>query len=142
MWFKCALYASIIWGFNYAICEVILEKISILTFMALNLFTSALFFMVLAYQHHLKTDFVYLMSDKRIMLIFLLQIITSNIATYFILYAIKSSNNAPLPALIESTYPIFSAIFLYLFFQCNHFDLRFIAGSTLILSGLCLIYYA
>ena len=88
------------------------------------LFISALFFMVLACQHHLKKDFVYLMSDKKTMLIFLLQIITANIATYFILYAIKSSNNAPLPGLIESTYPIFSAIFLYLFFQCNHFDLR------------------
>jgi drug/metabolite transporter (DMT)-like permease len=142
MWFKFALLASLVWGFNYAMCELILEKLSILGFLALSLFTCSLFFMVLAYQQHLKTDLVYLISNKKMVTIFLLQVITFNIAAYFISYAIKSSNNAPLSALVESTYPFFSAIFLYLFFQRSHIDLRFLMGSVLILSGLCLIYYA
>lgn len=84
-------------------------------------------------------DFIYLFSHKKIVYLLLYQVTTLILASLLISVAIQSSHNAPLAALIESMYPLFTLIFLYVFFHRNHFDWRFFAGGILILSGLLLI---
>lgn len=139
MWFFYALLAAMIWGLNYALWGVVLEKISVFSLLAFSFFLSALFFVIIANFNQLKVDLYYLIAHKKIAYLVILQVLCFIFASLFISLSIKTSNNPPLAALIESIYPIFSLIFLYVFFDKNLLDLRFLLGTILILSGLFVI---
>lgn len=52
MWFIYAVFAAMIWGLNYALCELVLEKISVFSFLAFSFFLSSMIFFILAYYNH------------------------------------------------------------------------------------------
>jgi drug/metabolite transporter (DMT)-like permease len=61
-------------------------------------------------------------------------------ANIFILLATKSKN-ATMAAMVEITYPLFTALFAWLLFKEVQVNAGTAAGAFLILSGVCCIYY-
>ena len=142
MWIMYALLASALWGLNYALCETILENCSVITMLAISMLFGAIFFFIVAYFHSLKTDLLQIYINKKIFHLMLMQIVTFTAANMIICFAIKDNQNAPLSALVESIYPFFALIFVYLLFGKSHFNWQILVGGCLIFSGLGVVYFS
>lgn len=140
MWILFALGASLFWGMSYVLSEEIYKKISVFT--ALSIMSLAVFFLTLIIAHftgNLKPDLAEIASSKRLMWYVLGGIAALLIAELFIGFSIVSKN-ATLAGLIEISYPIFIALFSYLFFK-NNVTVPTIVGGIVIFIGVFIIYY-
>src|SRR6476619_4978631 len=91
-WIMYAFFAAVLWGLNYTLAEKVLQNISSLTLLALEMLAGAIIFLVLSYFTQLKTDLNILITQPKLLGWAVLEIIVVLIASYFIVISIQSKN--------------------------------------------------
>ena len=140
MWIIFALGASIFWGITYALNEEIYKKISVSTYLAiasLFIFITTLF--ISYFSDTLKSDLLSIASSKRLLLYVGLGIV-GLIAAELLIGSSIHAKNATLAGLIEISYPLFIALFSYIFFK-HSITIPTIVGGVIIFAGIFVIYY-
>lgn len=141
MWFVYAFSAAIIWGISYAASGRVIERgMAPLTFF----FFYALFSAVAATLALLLTGrYATVASEVRTLggdwSWGLLAVVTSAVGALLIYMAI-GEKNATLASLIEISYPLFVAVFAWLFFRETQFNLPTVLGGMMILTGVGIVY--
>lgn len=138
MWFTFAIFAAILWGFNYALAEKILNSISPITLLALEMIIGAILFGCISFFTTMKRDVELLTSDSNLLFITIAEIAIVLIASYFIAASINLKN-ATIAGIVELTYPIFTIIFTWFLFNQVHVNLSVIIGGLLIFTGVLVI---
>ncbi|STY31191.1 transport protein [Legionella wadsworthii] len=138
MWFTFAIFAAILWGFNYALAEKILNSISPITLLALEMIIGAILFGCISFFTTMKRDVALLTSDSNLLFITIAEIAIVLIASYFIAASINLKN-ATIAGIVELTYPIFTIIFTWFLFNQVHVNLSVIIGGLLIFTGVLVI---
>ncbi len=139
-WFYFALGASILWGLSYVLSQIVLKDFDIVEF---SLFKAGFTFLVLLIYFMIYGDkkhfFNKLFLVKPLFYITLSGVVYI-VATLLILKSITVSN-ASVAAAIESSYPIFTIFFVYIFL--NEYQLNFmqLIGCLLIISGIIMIKF-
>jgi len=148
MWIILSLAAAMIWGLDYLFAEKVLQKISIPTFLALELSAAALTFLIYAlFQgtsalfQDTRNDFSLLGRDRNTLLFLGISTTAFVLGNLLIVSSIKSSN-ATWAGLIEITYPLFIILFGWLLFREHHLTPGVIAGGGLIFAGVIVISLA
>ena len=140
MWIIFALSASVLWGLSYILFEQIYKKVSVPTSLAVVCFV--MFFVMLAISYFkgvLKTDVLEIAGSKKLFWLMAGGTVTAIVADVCIALSIVTKN-ATLAGLVEISYPLFIALFAYLFFKENQITLITFIGGLLIFSGIALIY--
>jgi drug/metabolite transporter (DMT)-like permease len=141
MWVIFAILASVVWGLDYVFAEKLVRKISVSSFIALELFFGFLIALITAiYSNSFKKDFVAVGSSRQLLTLLILGIVSFTAGNFLILNSI-ASKNATLAGMVEISYPIFIAIFAYLLFKENQLNLATAIGGLLIFAGVFVIYY-
>lgn len=121
--------------------EKIIGRISILTFMCLQLFFAFLTtFIASLFFNTFKKDLATIVSSQELLFYVILVILTFTAGNFLILTSI-SAKNATLAGLIEISYPLFIAIFSYILFKENHINIGTTIGGVMIFLGVFIIYY-
>lgn len=141
MWFTFAIFAAILWGFNYALAERILNSISPVSLLALEMIIGAIVFTGISFFTTMKRDVELLTTDTGLLLITVAEIAIVLIASYFIAASINLKN-ATIAGIIELTYPIFTILFTWFFFNQVHVNFSVIIGGLLIFIGVLVISLA
>ncbi|MCW8399548.1 DMT family transporter [Legionella sp. PATHC038] len=141
MWFTFAIFAAILWGFNYALAEKILNSISPITLLALEMTIGAVLFTCISFFTTMKRDVELLTTDSGLLLLTVAEIAIVLVASYFIATSI-SLKNATIAGIVELSYPIFTVIFTWFLFNQVHVNLSVIIGGLLIFIGILVISLA
>ncbi|WP_454782185.1 DMT family transporter [Legionella sp. WA2022007384] len=141
MWFTFAIFAAILWGFNYALAEKILNSISPITLLALEMTIGAILFTGISFFTTMKRDIQILTTDSSLLLLTGAEIAIVLIASYFIATSI-TLKNATIAGIVELTYPIFTIIFTWFLFNQVHVNFSVILGGLLIFIGVLVIGFA
>jgi len=143
MWFVYALSAAIIWGISYAASgRVIGRGIPPLVFFTLYAAVATLMglgALLATGKFGWLSRIGQTVDDELIWL--LIAVVTSGVGALLIYMAI-GEKNATLASLIEISYPVFVAFFVWLFFREVQFNLLTIVGAILILGGVAVVYLA
>lgn len=141
MWIILAIFASIVWGFDYVFAEKVIKKISVTSFMSVQLLFAFLVTALVAwFTGSVKKDLIVISSSKQLLLFLTLGALAFTAGNFFILSSINSKN-ATLAGMIEISYPLFIALLAYLLFKENQINLGTAAGGLLIFLGVFVIYY-
>ena len=141
MWIIFAVSASVLWGITYVINEQVYKKISLLTSISLGSLFLFLVMLIASYlTHNLGPDLHTVVSSKKVLSLVAIQTLTLILAELFIAFSI-TEKNATLSGLIEISYPIFIAIFAYLFYRENEINIATLVGGILIFVGVFVIYF-
>ena len=143
MWIVYALAASIFWGLSYAASGRVIERgMAPLTFFfyyaVFGALAGALALAAIGRIGSLAEDLRLLGPDW---VWFALALISSAAGTLLIYVAI-GEKNATLASLIEISYPLFVALFAWLFFRQVHLNPMTLLGAGLILSGVAIVFLA
>ncbi|HHT0594699.1 TPA: DMT family transporter [Legionella anisa] len=141
MWFTFAIFAAILWGFNYALAEKILNSISPITLLALEMTIGAILFTGISFFTTMKKDVEVLTTDSGLLLLTIAEIAIVLVASYFIAASI-TLKNATIAGIVELTYPIFTIIFTWFLFNQAHVNFSVIIGGLLIFIGVLVISLA
>lgn len=141
MWFIYAVAASVLWGVNYSVYEHVMRKLSAgSVFVGMIFGNIALATGLYLSSKRVRSDIETLTSDMGTLKLYLVMIAVGALATLCIVLSIREKN-ATMAAMIEITYPLFTALFAYLFFRETQFNTGTLAGALLILAGVCCIYF-
>lgn len=142
MWFVYALLAAVIWGISYAASgRVIGRGVSALTFFTLYAAVGTIMGLgALAATAKLGAVPAELRGVDRDWVWLVVAVVTSGIGALLIYMAI-GEKNATLASLIEISYPLFVALFAWVFFRETQFNAATILGAALILSGVAVVYF-
>jgi len=132
-WYIYALGAAIIWGVHYNLLARAMTTISPLTAYWMPT-TIMVLGMPLFYKTLYKDLQSIIAADWKVQLAVSIISFTSFAATMCLYKAIQS-HNAVHASLIEITFPVFVAIFAFVFFGQNHFSVGTIIGGLLIMLG-------
>ncbi|VVC77122.1 hypothetical protein AQUSIP_24490 [Aquicella siphonis] len=141
MWFAYALLAAVLWGLNYSLAEKILQSISPITLLALEMLAGAILFFIISYCMNLRADWVTLTTRPSVLWMTILEIIVVLTASFFIVASIQGKN-ATVAGIIELIYPLFTILFTWVLFRENHVNLPVMIGGGFILLGVLIISYA
>jgi len=107
MWLILALGASVFWGITYSISEQIYHKISPVTSISISSFFVFVISLFLSIRSkRFSSEIGYIITSKKLVFLFLAEILSLILAELLIAYSIKSKN-ATLSGIIEISYPIF-----------------------------------
>ncbi len=137
-WFWLALMAAVLWGLGYTINQATLKYFSAYE---LLFFESLVVFISFATYFWWKSDFssfILKLSNWKLLGMIVSSSMIYVLASILILMSIKSSN-ASLAAIIESSYPVFTVLFAFLFFGELQLSWSALLGFVLILSGIVII---
>lgn len=143
MWIFYAVAASVIWGVSYAASGRVIEHgMAPLTFFfyyaCFGAIAGALALAAGGRLGDLTGELRALGSDWPW---FALALVSSAAGTLLIYMAI-GEKNATLASLIEISYPIFVALFAWLFFRQNQINAMTIVGGALIMGGVVVVFLA
>jgi drug/metabolite transporter (DMT)-like permease len=140
MWIVLATVASAFWGLEYIFSEKVYKHVSVITALTFSyvIGTAVLLFLMFSSKVW-KADIHTLATSRPAALYLAGSIITLLIADICIGLSI-SEKNATVAGLIEITYPIFIALFAYLFFRENEMNLGTLIGGICIFVGVAVIY--
>ncbi|MBX3709697.1 MAG: DMT family transporter [Gammaproteobacteria bacterium] len=141
MWLTFAILAAILWGLNYALAEKILQNISPVTLLALEMLVGAICFISISFFTDLKADLITLATQPKIRWLTIAEVLVVLIASYFIVISIHRKD-ATVAGIVELIYPLFIIFFTWLFFHENHLNIPVLIGGTLILIGVFVISFA
>ncbi|MDI1228062.1 MAG: DMT family transporter [bacterium] len=141
MWIAFAVSASVLWGLSYTITEHLMKKVSIPGVMLAGAVGSLMIASTAAlvagtFQKDIQT----LKNDAPTSWLLAGNILIYVAANTLILMATKSKN-ATMAAMIEISYPLFTALFAYMIFKQTQFNAGTLVGATMVLAGVCCIYY-
>ncbi len=141
MWILFAFATSIFWGLTYVFDGEIYKKISVPTSIAFSCLVAFLVMLAISYfSGQLKTDIVTAVTDKKLLFYVITATVTFVLAELLIGLPI-SAKNATLSGLIEISYPIFIAIFAYMFFKENQINTGTVLGGLMVFVGVFVIYF-
>jgi drug/metabolite transporter (DMT)-like permease len=143
MWIVYALAASVIWGVSYAASGRVIERgMAPLSFFfyyaAFGALAGALALAATGRLGGLATELKGLGPDW----VWLTVALVSSAAGTLLIYVAIGEKNATLASLIEISYPLFVAVFAWLFFRQVEFNALTLVGAGLIMSGVALVYLA
>jgi len=141
MWIIYALSAAVIWGISYAASGRVIERgmTPLAFFFSFALFGSiaaGLALLLLGKMATIPGEIRGLGPDW---VWFVVAMVTSATGALLIYMAI-SEKNATLASLIEISYPLFVAIFAWLFFRETQFNLASLLGGLMILGGVGVVF--
>lgn len=137
-WLWLAIAASALWGATYVVSQYLLTTMGIVPLMWLtNTVLSIGLSVSLIWQHKLQATLLKL-QDPKIGFLSVMYAMLYLLASTFILKSIKAGN-APLAAIIESSYPVFTLLFAYIFLKDVHFNKPMFLGMGLIIAGIVII---
>jgi drug/metabolite transporter (DMT)-like permease len=141
MWLVYALAAAVIWGISYAASGRVIERgMSPLgMFFSYTLVGAVAAAVALAVTGKLGAVPTEVRGLGKDAWWFLVAILTSAGGALLIYMAI-GEKNATLASLIEISYPVFVAIFAWVFFRETQFNLSTILGGGMILGGVAVVY--
>jgi drug/metabolite transporter (DMT)-like permease len=141
MWIILATTASMFWGMQYILSEQLFKHISVLTTVAVEMFFVSLIVGAVAlYEGVFTADIIAISSSSRLLWLICGGTVTWLVGELGISYAIQDSN-ATLAGLIEISYPLFIALFAYVFFRESELSLGTAVGGLLVFAGVCTIYW-
>lgn len=139
-WFFYALGAAIIWGINYAVAGRLLEKgLSPQTLFLIDMVFGALAVAVLTtFSGRWTATLAELQIARSHIALIMVVVLTATIAALLIFMSIQAKN-ATVASLIEVTYPLFTAFFVWLLFRENTLNAATLLGGLLILIGVVIV---
>ncbi|TAL34077.1 MAG: hypothetical protein EPN97_08625 [Alphaproteobacteria bacterium] len=141
MWFIYAVAASILWGMSYAMLDQLLKKLSFASIIVTSAVASMVFAVGLGIVNkNFSADWEVLKTAGRETKLLAASIVIYIAANLFIMASINAKN-ATMAAMIEITYPLFTALFAWMFFREVQVSAGTLAGAALILAGVTCIYY-
>jgi drug/metabolite transporter (DMT)-like permease len=141
MWIIYAVAASVLWGISYALLGELLKKLSMASIILYSAMASVLFAIALGLaKNSFSADWQVLKEAGRETKLLAISIVIYIAANLFIMLSINAKN-ATMAAMIEITYPLFTALFAWLLFRQVQFTAGTIAGAVLVLAGVACIYY-
>ncbi|MGO8699412.1 MAG: EamA family transporter [Limisphaerales bacterium] len=140
MWAFFAIVASILWGVEYSLTERVLSRISVSSLLTVVMFCGFLMMLAISLITGVyKTDLVTLSESKKTLALVLSIVLSFNVANACIVLSI-GDRNATISGLIEVSYPLFIALFSWVFFRENNLTPGTVLGGLLVASGVVLIY--
>lgn len=141
MWALYAIIAAILWGVDYALTERALQSIRFSMLLSIELFFGFLTMLGIAiFSGSYKADLAGLFSSNKTMVLVVAIVIAFNLANTFIVLSI-GDKSATLSGLIEISYPLFIALFSWLFFRENSLSIGTVLGGLCVLGGISIIYF-
>jgi drug/metabolite transporter (DMT)-like permease len=141
MWLLLAAMASMFWGMSYVFSEQLYRHISVLTSLAIEMFIISLVIAAAAlWKGNFKPDLATIGSSRTVLWLLVASIVTFLVGELGIGFAINGKN-ATLASLIEISYPLFVALFAYLFYSENELNVGTALGGLLVFCGVCVIYF-
>lgn len=140
-WIVYATCASLLWGLSYTFSEQLLKKLSIASMMVTGGIGCLIFGISLGLARGVfPGDIKTLQGPESPVKMLLLSVLIYVTASGFILLATKSKN-ATMAAMIEISYPLFTAFFAWLIFKQVQVNGGTLAGAALVMTGVACIYY-
>lgn len=136
-----AVLAAIIWGFDYALAEKMLEKLSITTIATSQLLISGFIFAGFAlFSDTLKSDILTLQKDTPLLVLFFTSILIF-CSGFFLIFKSIEVSNATIAGLIEISYPLFIILATWVLLKKTYLSPAIIIGGIFICSGVFIISY-
>jgi len=140
MWIAYAMAASLLWGISYTVNEQLMKKISIAGVLLTGSVGMFLFALATGLATGVFSKDIAVVKKGGTTGLLIANVLVYVVANLFILLATKSKN-ATMAAMIEISYPLFTALFAYLIFKEVQFNTGTLAGAALVMAGVCCIYY-
>jgi drug/metabolite transporter (DMT)-like permease len=140
IWLLYALGAALIWGINYAVSGRLLEKgMSPQTLFFIDMvFGSLAMAAFLTLTGRWSTTFLELRSAQPDLKWLILAVVAAASAGLLIFMSIEAKN-ATVASLIEVSYPLFTAFFVWAFFRQNTINVATVIGALLIFVGVVIV---
>lgn len=129
-------FAAITWGFVYASTEKVLEKMSPISSVALFYYLGAIILLPFLLTHRQDMIQGAMLAPKELFFTTLMIIV----AEFFIMWSISLLGGTE-AALIEVSYPIWTALFLYLL-NGRQVSFNTIIGGIFIFTGVAIVSYS
>jgi drug/metabolite transporter (DMT)-like permease len=143
MWFVYAFSAAVLWGISYAASGRVIERgMSPLVFFFLYAVVGAVMggaALVLGGRTSDLGAGIRTIGPDWVWLV--IAVVTSALGALLIYLAI-GEKNATVASLIEISYPLFVALFAWVFFRDNQFNPGSVLGGALILSGVGMVFWS
>jgi drug/metabolite transporter (DMT)-like permease len=140
-WFFYALLAAVLWGASYVIYQVLLKSMSSASVMLFSVLGSAVVFVAIALgRRDLSKDWDALVQSPMNIKLLLSVCVINAAANIVGLISIRQSN-ATLMGMVEISYPLFTALFAWMFLKEMQLTVGTALGALLIMSGVGCIYY-
>lgn len=141
MWVVYAFAAAVLWGASYTMYSVLIRHLppaaAMIFVTACNL---ALYLVIAAARGEVGSGVAIARAQPALLVIVAGASLAAAFAMLLMLHAMKASN-ATLAALIEISYPLFIALFSWVFLRESQMNLGTALGAAMILSGIGCIYY-
>ncbi len=141
IWLVYACSAAVLWGISYTVSEQLMKKISIPGVLLTAALGNIIFALVVGlWRGDFQKDIEALKTADGAFKLMLGSVAVYVGANLCILLATKSKN-ATMAAMVEITYPLWTALFAWILFRETQMNVGTAFGAALILSGVCCIYY-
>lgn len=141
IWLVYACSAAVLWGISYTVSEQLMKKISIPGVLLTAALGNILFAVAIGlWRGDFSKDIAALKAADGPFKLMLGSVAVYVGANVFILLATKSKN-ATMAAMVEITYPLWTALFAWILFKETQMNTGTAAGAVLILCGVGCIYY-
>jgi drug/metabolite transporter (DMT)-like permease len=141
MWVIFSILAAVVWGLDYTFAEQATKKISIASFLTIQLlFAFLLSLLAAALSGTFRKDLLTVAVSRQLLGYMTFGILAFTAGNLFILASIQAKN-ATLAGMIEISYPLFIALFVYLLFKQHQLNLATVIGALLIFAGVFVIYF-
>lgn len=125
--------AAMFYGMAFALMERALQATNVVTYMVMSALVTLPLITILALIKKEAVSFDFL-SSKASLAIVIAAVIAPAFGWFLTAYAIKNTN-AAYAAFAEVSYPLFTILFLFLFFGIKHFDWHLFTGGLLVIAG-------
>lgn len=127
------IFAALFYGMAFALMERALQTVNVVTYMLLGVIISLPLVMVLAAVRHEHISFDFLTRWQDVLLV-TAAVIAPALGWFLTAYTIKSIGGA-YAAFAEVSYPLFTILFLFLFFGIKQFDWHLLVGGLMVVAG-------
>ena len=142
-WFFYALGAAIIWGINYAVSGRLLSRgMSPQTLYFLDTVCGGVILALLLTVTGRWEITAQEIRNARPDLIYLVVVVIATLSAGMLIFLSIQAKNATLASLIEITYPLFTAFFVWVLFRQVTFNLTTLFGALLIFAGVIIVAQA
>ena len=128
------------YGLSFAFAEKAFKLTNVTTYLVLNATTglaAAAAFVLIKGAPEVSLDFT---NDNKSLATVAVAVIAPTLGWIFTMFAIKSTS-ASYAAFTEISYPLFTVLFLFLFFGLRSLDWTIMLGGLLIMAGSCLMIW-
>ncbi len=133
------IMAAMFYGLAFAFTEKAMQMINVVTYMIVGSVVTIIMALglTLVKDEPVKWDFL---NNKEAFIPVIVAVIAPALGWFFTIYAIKNTS-AVYAAFSEISYPLFTLLFLFLFFGIRHFDWTILAGGSLVMIGSFILVY-